>query len=385
MRHYFLGAAANYKKIWRHVFARGGARDCQKLEDFLSEKYDGEAILMKNGRSALATALKVYFNPGDWVIVNGFTCYAVVEAVKAAKLVPVYADIEKDLNFSVKTLEKCLERASGEKIRGVIVQNTLGNPVNITAVERFAKRNHLLLIEDLAHSTGVRYPDGREAGKVGIATALSFGKEKSIDTISGGAVILRDFNVINGARFKIPKNARKTWVAELRPRKRAKTRDSLRARFYPLFGAIYRGLSYVNLESVFMGLLLKMHWVERSADNKLDLRRKISDFEAKLALEQLRSLKKSGEGVLREFYLLDNRDEVLQKLKEAGYFFGGFWYEKPVSPERYYKKVRFPEKDCPVATIISSKIINFPTYYPKKDLAKAREIVKKYGKLWEGE
>ena len=79
MRHYFLGLAANYSRQQRttHTFAIGRKRDCDDLRKFLEKKYVGEAILTKNGRSALALALKAYFKPGDGIIVNGFTCYAV--------------------------------------------------------------------------------------------------------------------------------------------------------------------------------------------------------------------------------------------------------------------------------------------------------------------
>ena len=68
----------------------------------------------------------------------------------------------------------------------------------------------------------------------------------------------------------------------------------------------------------------------------------------------------------------------MRKLQEAGYYFGGFWYERPVSPERYYKKTHFPEKDCPEAVKIAEQIINFPTYYADEELKPAREIVKPY-------
>ena len=126
-----------------------------------------------------------------------------------------------------------------------------------------------------------------------------------------------------------------------------------------------------------MRLLLSLHWVEKSADNRLDLRRKISPFEAKLALKQLSELKKSGEPPLRKFYLLDNRDEILRELKKNGYYFDGFWYERPVSPERYYKEVHFPEDRCPVATKVAQEIVNLPTYYTEQSLAEAKKIIGK--------
>ena len=390
MKHYFLGLAANYSRKERlaHTFAVGREKDRRKLCEFLEQKYEGKAILTKNGRSALALALKAYFEPGDAVIVNGFTCYAVYEAIKAARLTPIWADISSEsMNYDAKSLTDALRagpavavsptvldsrlRAAGVppapsparvKPVGIIVQNSLGNPADIAAVEKFAKKHNLTIIEDLAHSAGVKYPDGRETGTVGVAAAFSFGKDKAIDTISGGAVVLRH-----------PcKNAIKA------PSKLPKISDTLRAKFYPLFGAIAQGLSYVHLGGAWMRMLIKIHWVEKSADNKLDLTRKIAKFEAKLALKQFKELKKSGEQPLREFYLVNNRREVLKKLQKNGYYFGGFWYEKPVSPERYYKKVHFPESECPVAVEVAEKIINFPTFYNKKDLKTAKEIVANY-------
>lgn len=83
-------------------------------------------------------------------------------------------------------------------------------------------------------------------------------------------------------------------------------------------------------------------------------------------------------GVDREFCLVRERAEVLEKLRKAGYYFSGFWYEKPVSPARYYRKVHFPEGECPVATEVAEKIINLPTYYTKAELAAARKIIDQY-------
>jgi DNA-binding transcriptional MocR family regulator len=97
MKHYFLGAAANYKKVWRHVFARGSEKDASELTSYLSEKYRGETILTKNGRSALSLALRTYFKPGDKVMVNGFTCYAVVEALEAAGLAVAMGNATPDV------------------------------------------------------------------------------------------------------------------------------------------------------------------------------------------------------------------------------------------------------------------------------------------------
>lgn len=384
VRRHYLGMAAGYSMSdWlAHTFTIGRQQDRDALVDYLEGRYGGDAFLCKNGRSALCLALKAYFRPGEVVIVNGFTCYAVHEAVRAAGLIPLWADIsQEDLNFDLEKIEqlwtnstalahlskssmKSVPGASLDRVipAGIIIQNSLGNPVDIKKIEALAKKHNLTIIEDLAHSVGVKYQDGREAGTVGAACAFSFGKEKAIDTVSGGAVVMR-----TPCKYKVRM-----------PTESPRPSDHLRARFYPMLGAICRGMMVVRAGGVLMRLFIKMHWVEKSADNKLDLKHQISKFEARLALAQFKDLRKSGEPALREFYLVNNRDEVLKKLRLARYFFDGFWYEKPVSPQRYYKRVHFPEAQCPNAVYVSEHIINFPTYYPQNKLARARRIVEPY-------
>ena len=357
-RKYYLGLNANGPKAFEALFAHSSSRDLRDFSELLAKKYLGSPILTKNGRSALALALMSYFEPGDKIIVNGFTCYAVYEAVTEAGMTPIFVDIlEKDLNFDVSVLEKNINK----NVKGIIVQNSLGNTIDMKALEKFAKEHNLTVIEDLAHSAGMKYPDGRETGTVGAATVLSFGKDKAINTITGGAVILRD-PVKHGIEA---------------PFKRARISEVLRAKFYPLFCGLSRGLNYVHLGGPLMRFLISTHQVEKSADSKLDLTRRPPKFVAKLAMRQIKNIHHQSQP-LREFFLVRDRDEVLLKLKKAGYFFGSFWYEKPVSPVRYYKEVQFPEKDCPEAVKITGQVINFPTYYKKTELKKAYEIIKPY-------
>ena len=97
-------------------------------------------------------------------------------------------------------------------------------------------------------------------------------------------------------------------------------------------------------------------------------------------MKQFEKLRRNGEGRIREFYLVNNRDELLKELQQKGYFFGGFWYEKPVSPERYYEKVKFPEEACPNAVYAAEHIINLPNYYTRRDLEPALKMIKSYQK-----
>ena len=378
----FLGLASNYsaKDAWRHSFAVGTKKDYQALETALAKRYGSDSehtSLIFSGRSAIALALKSFIESGkikkgDHVAINAFTCYAVVQAVKHAGLTPVFVDLEKAVNgeilpnYSAGSLETLARK--DQKLKVFILQNTFGFSVDIRAFEKVKQEHNLLLLEDLAHCAGRKYPDGREIGAVGEATCLSFGKGKALDTIHGGAVILRDFDV------SFPKSFDKTEL-----KRRECTGDAPRASWYPCFATIARGLAHLRLEKFWLGLLLKLHWIERSADTKLLEDTTIANWQAKLALKQFNSLKNAP---LREFFVVDDRESCLKELKKHGARLEEFWYEVPVAPKRYYKQVNFPEKDCPNAVFFASHVVNLPTWYEsprkKRQVAVAKKIIKSH-------
>ncbi|MBQ3293857.1 DegT/DnrJ/EryC1/StrS aminotransferase family protein [Candidatus Saccharibacteria bacterium] len=379
----FLGLASNYtaKDIWRHSFAAGTKKDYDALESALAKKYNSDpsrVSLIFSGRSAISLALKSFLasdkvEKGDHVAVNAFTCHAVLEAIKNAKLEPVFVDLEKTIsgeilpNYSAKNLEELAK--ADKKLKVFILQNTFGFPVDIRQFEKVKDKYRLLLLEDLAHCAGRKYPDGREIGTVGEAACLSFGKGKSLDTTTGGAVVLRD-EAIN-----FPKSFNK---ANLKRREFAGGPAS-RASWYPFLAAVARGLSHLHLEKFWLGFLLKVHAIERSADTALREDTTVSFWQAKLALRQLNQLKNSP---LREFYVVTDREACLKELKKHGYRLEEFWYEVPVAPERYYKKANFPVKDCPNAVFFAEHVVNLPTWYKStrhaKEVAAAKKIIKTY-------
>lgn len=376
----FLGQASNYSagRVLRHLFAVGTKHDSEILRAALASRYKSEpenVALYHSGRSALAIAFQSLLPNGGSVILPGLTCIAVVRAVKAAGCQVEYVDIErKNLQYDYEKLtEKCQEIAQKheksvktmdktEKVcyNGVIVaQNTLGLPLDMQKLQQIAKKYRFAIVEDLAHSAGRFYPDGREIGTVGEAVALSFGKGKAIDTIEGGAVVLRKAGTY---RLKQPEH-------------KPKLASRLRDRWYPSFGAIARGLAHLKLERFWLGLLLKLHWIERSADSELNPNVRLTHWQAKLAERQLSNLPRTP---LREFKLVGRRKELLQELRENGYRLEEIWYDTPVSPLRYAEEADFPAKQCPETVRISERIINLPTWYPESKLTKAREIIQRY-------
>ena len=400
----FLGQASNYRgrRIWRHLFAHGSAADSRRLRQALARRYGATTLadvqLYHTGRSALAAAIQSLVPAGAPVIVPGLTCIAVIRAIKAAGCTPVYVDIDPatlqyDLAALARTLKQLstsgktpkLDKSNKVCYTGVVMaQNTLGRSLAMGKIQPLADAAHFAIVEDLAHSAGRFYPDGREIGTVGAAAALSFGKGKSIDTIEGGAAILRRtaFPVAQPhatSKSSATKHSTSASAAPLQPLAQPTTQprrsDQLRDRWYPVFGWLARGLYHLGLGRFFLGALHRLHWLARSADAVLDPDQVLPDWQAKLALAQLSTLPATP---LREHYFVQNRPAVLQSLARAGYQLTEIWYDTPVSPARYAAEAAFPTKACPQTAWAAAHIVNLPTWYPEDKLVSARALIQQH-------
>lgn len=406
----FLGQASNYRgsRIWRHLFAHGSAADSRRLRQTLARRYGATTLadvqLYHTGRSALAAAIQSLVPAGSPVIVPGLTCIAVIRAIKAAGCTPVYVDIDPatlqyDLGALARTLKqlstprpapvKPLQLDKSDKIcyTGIVMaQNTLGRSLAMGKIQPLADAARFAIVEDLAHSAGRFYPDGREIGTVGAAAVLSFGKGKSIDTIEGGAAILRRtaFPVAQPhvtSKSAAPQSfAANSTPAEplqplAQPTAQPRRSDQLRDRWYPVFGWLARGLYHLGLGRFFLGALHRLHWLARSADAVLDPDQVLPDWQAKLALAQLSTLPATP---LREHYFVQDRPAVLQSLARAGYQLTEIWYDTPVSPARYAAEAAFPTKACPQTAWVAAHIVNLPTWYPETKLSPARALIQQH-------
>jgi perosamine synthetase len=168
---------------WR--WRRGSA--VAKLENAVSERLGGETITFGSGRQALLALLQTCVQPGDEVIVQGYTCVVVSNAIHAAGAKAVYADIELEtLNISVTSVQELIT----PRTRAVICQHTFGIPARSDKLRAVCDTHGLLLIEDCAHIFPDR--DGpRDIALKGDAVLLSFGRDKAVSGVAGGAIVVR--------------------------------------------------------------------------------------------------------------------------------------------------------------------------------------------------
>jgi CDP-4-dehydro-6-deoxyglucose reductase, E1 len=152
------------------------------------------ALLVNSGSSANLVALSCLtspklgerrLQPGDEVITAAAGFPTTVNPILQNNLVPVFID-EEIPTYNIDVLQ--LEEARSSRTRAIMVAHTLGNPFNATAVEAFAAKHNLWLIEDCCDAVGARF-DGRNVGTFGDLATTSFYPAHHITMGEGGCVL----------------------------------------------------------------------------------------------------------------------------------------------------------------------------------------------------
>ena len=165
--------------------ARGGRERFTRL---VAQMFGTKEIhLYGSARSALYAHLKsLGLEPGAEVIVTGFTCEVVPNAVINAGLTPVYADIDPE---SYCMTAGSAAKVVSERTRVLIVQHTFGVAAELEPLLDLARRHGLYVIEDCAVSLGSFYRD-RLTGTFGDAAIFSFELSKTITSCWGGMLLV---------------------------------------------------------------------------------------------------------------------------------------------------------------------------------------------------
>jgi len=376
----FQSLGSNYtgNDVLQAAFGLGSESDAKMLTNLLIERYGGDVQLFYKCREALAAGLDLVPYSEPKVAIIGFTCYAVYQAVEAVGGEAIYIDQAKDsLNFTVAELQKVYKKHTD--LSAVIVQNTLGVPAPIRKIREFCDKNDLILIEDLAHSIGAEYASGEEVGTVGDMTCLSFSRDKVVDAVSGGALVVRNKDLAKGMTSDRPKKLSKSigW----------------RDRIYPFLAMLVRANYFIGLGKVFHKIFIRLgymqkatdvsgaippqampYWNARAALNgfsdlalRLNRRRKIARIYADnlptdmLVSDAVSAIERGTN--LRFPVVAEDRDSLIQNLRKFGVHVSDTWYDSPVAPPRHLEKTNYAVGACPNAEDMTKRIVNLPTHH----------------------
>ncbi len=164
----------------------------QEFSDYCGTKH---CIGVGNGLDALRLILEAYkilgkLEDGDEVLVASNTYIATILAIRQAGLEPILVEAElSTFNFDLNALEKAIST----KTKAIMPVHLYGQLSPMKAINKLAKSNDLLVIEDAAQAHGARDIDGRRAGNLGDAAGFSFYPTKNLGSLGvGGAVTTND-------------------------------------------------------------------------------------------------------------------------------------------------------------------------------------------------
>ena len=158
------------------------------------------SVSTQSGTAAIHMALyELGIGKDDEVIVPALTFVATVNPVVYLGAKPVFADIDsRTWNIDPEDIERLITK----KTKAIIPVHLYGNPCDMRAIMKLAKRYSLHVIEDATESLGAVYQD-RYTGTFGVFGCFSFNGNKTITTGGGGMVVGRDAKKINHIKFLV--------------------------------------------------------------------------------------------------------------------------------------------------------------------------------------
>lgn len=356
-----LGSSFGFMSALSFLFGYGKRQSQDELKEYLADRYSGQTFLYYRGRGALSAAVRA--TGASLVGVNGFTCYAVPQSVLAADAKPVYLDISKG-SYSYGLAELKAVHRGNPGLGAIIIQNTFGSSSDIGPIEAYCSKNGITIIEDLAHCLGMRYKDGREVGTVGAMTMLSFGRDKQIDAVSGGALVVRD----------------KYLAGEVEaPKGKGPLKQRLRDRMYPITTWKIRAFYPVKLGALLQWVAMRLGVIVRSADGPVMADDGMSSLVAARVLKGFAGLEAenirrrglvestgvtlpAGSSPVRMVQEVGDRTGFYSAARSAGYMLYDTWYDHPIYPARLAGFSGYTDGSCPRAEAVADRVINIPLH-----------------------
>lgn len=331
-------------------------------------------LFFSSGRAALEFVAKNLINEKESTYLQAFTCSAVVYPFLKHRISPIYIDIEKG-NFNISA--KDLIGKQNPNGKALLIQYTFGLlPSKLDEILAYAKEEKLLIIEDLSHSLGNKYRN-EYLGNFGDVAVLSFGRDKTISSVSGGALVIRNksleakLNTVYAGLYEQP------------------LFEKLKLVFYLFFMYFAKNNFHLKITRALIFLLQKTGLLdkalsnkEKMADTSLQILYKYPSMFFPLLYNQLLKLPKllhvrrvntehynnvydqKLTGSLLKFPLLvEDRTALLQKHRLNNVYLDT-WYGNIIDPVSVNLQNYFYEKrQCPVAEEVAKKIINLPTLW----------------------
>jgi UDP-2-acetamido-2-deoxy-ribo-hexuluronate aminotransferase len=158
-----------------------------RLADYTGAKY---CITCANGTDALQISLMaIGIQPGDEVIMPGFSYIATAEAAALLGAKPVYVDVDP-ITFNINP--RLIENAITPKTKAIVPVSLFGQTADFASINAIARVHNLTVIEDAAQSFGAE-SNGKKSCNLSDIGCTSFFPTKPLGCYGdGGAIFTSD-------------------------------------------------------------------------------------------------------------------------------------------------------------------------------------------------
>ncbi len=153
----FLPPQEEYNKyldgIWQRNWLTNMGPLASQLEMELKDYLDVNHLLfVTNGTVALQMAIKALELKGE-IITTPFSFIATTSSIVWEGCQPVFVDIDgESLNIDATKIEAVIT----DKTSAILATHVYGNPCDVEAIDKIAKKHNLKVIYDAAHCFGVK-------------------------------------------------------------------------------------------------------------------------------------------------------------------------------------------------------------------------------------
>jgi dTDP-4-amino-4,6-dideoxygalactose transaminase len=183
-------AVEHARTDWSYLSAIGGGGPVGELEQAACSHLGARhALATSSGTAALFTALLVAgIGAGDEVIVPAYSWGQSVGPVLHVGARPVFADIDP---LAATLAPDDVARRITSRTGAIVVAHLYGQPADMEAICRTARRHRIAVIEDCAQAMGAR-SGGASVGTFGTIACFSLGRQKPVSGGEGGLLVTND-------------------------------------------------------------------------------------------------------------------------------------------------------------------------------------------------
>ncbi|MFV0191620.1 DegT/DnrJ/EryC1/StrS family aminotransferase [Empedobacter falsenii] len=192
----FLPPLEDFQKylegIWKRQWLTNMGPLASQLEMELKNYLDVNHLLfVTNGTVALQMAIKALNITGE-IITTPFSFVATTSTIVWEGCTPVFVDIDqKSLNIDATKIEAAIT----PNTQAILATHVYGNPCDVDAIDKIAKKHNLKVIYDGAHAFGVEI-NGKSIFEYGDISTCSLHATKLYHTTEGGLIITKDADLL---------------------------------------------------------------------------------------------------------------------------------------------------------------------------------------------